>query len=75
MNWHQPKNRHTEFLQIVEPGRYAVEVSLLRKCARIDFVDDAVAHPIARRSRLLFRNIAPRLLTADSLRTGRKDQH
>ena len=55
MNRHQPENRDAEILEIVETSGDRVEVSLLRKRARIDFVDHAVAHPIAHRPRRLLR--------------------
>jgi hypothetical protein len=45
MNGHQPENIHAEIFQFVEAGRDAVEVAAGGKGARIDFVNDAVAHP------------------------------
>ena len=54
MNWHQPENRYPKIFQTIELSSDTVEISCRRKVTRIDFVDDAVAHPIVNRPRGLF---------------------
>src|SRR5687768_3467512 len=47
MDWHQPKNGDSEVLESIELGGDAVEVALRREGAWKDFIDDAIANPIA----------------------------
>src|SRR5438132_2265820 len=62
MNWHQPENRYPKIFQTIELSSDTVEISCRRKVTRIDFVDDAVAHPIVNRPRGLFRKVRQRRL-------------
>ena len=41
MNRHQPEDRDAEIFELIEPGGDRVEVSLLRKSARIVFVRES----------------------------------
>ena len=47
-------NRYPKIFQTIELSSDTVEISCRRKVTRIDFVDDAVAHPIVNRPRGLF---------------------
>jgi hypothetical protein len=70
---HQPQDRDAEFSEAVELARDAVEVPFRREGARVDFVDDAVPHPIAHGPRLLARHVALRL-RRDAGRKRREQQ-
>src|SRR5438270_1918397 len=62
MNWHQPENRYPKIFQTIELRSDTVEISDRRKVTRIDFVDDAVAHPFTSRAGREFREVSRGLL-------------
>src|SRR6266446_10845904 len=62
MDWHQPENRYPKIFQTIELRSDTVEISFLRKVARIDFVDHSIAHPFTRRTSIKFRDVSRRLL-------------
>src|SRR5438132_5658262 len=62
MKWNQPENRYPKIFQTIEMSSDTVEISGRLKVTRIDFVDDAVAHPFTSRAGRAFRDIPEWLL-------------
>src|SRR6185369_887930 len=70
MDRHHPEDRHPEILELIQPRRYCIKVTLLRKRTWIDLINHTIAHPITYRPSRLFRNIATRLLRRKRRTTG-----
>src|SRR5205807_4340557 len=69
MNRHQPENVDAEIFQAIELRRNSFEISFLRKVARKDLIDNAVANPGARGPSRLFGEVPGWLLGDRMIRT------